>query len=351
MPCPHTADVLATTLMDCLTDWKIDDKLSSLTVDNCTTNDAMLEELLGKLSFSSQLLDVELFHMRCCAHILNLIVRDGLEVIGTSIERIRSCVAYWAATQKREEKFFEMVKVLNIKSNKKLILDCKTRWNSTYLMLETAMIYKEVFSHLKREYKSVPSDKDWALARVMAEKFKVFYKVTLLFYGTKYPTANLYFPNICEIRIAIDQWLVSEQREVRLMAQKMSARFDKYWTTIHGMMALATILDPRYKMHLIEYYFPLIYKDNHSSEVERIKELAIHLTHNYQLGLQASQQSSQSSISPSLRPYDLEDDDHMTSFDQFVSSKKKKDMVKSELDTYLEETLMPRTAHFDILSW
>ena len=36
--------------------------------------------------------------------------------------------------------------------HQKLVLDCKTRWNSSYLMLSTAFIYKNVFSHLaKRE--------------------------------------------------------------------------------------------------------------------------------------------------------------------------------------------------------
>ena len=126
----------------------------------------MLEDLLGRLSFASQLLDGELFHMRCCAHILNLIVRDGLEVIAAAIEKIRGCVVYWSASQKREEKFLKMAKTLNVKNVTKLILDCRTRWNSTYLMFQCAFKYKDVFSRLKHEYKAIPSEEDWALAKV-----------------------------------------------------------------------------------------------------------------------------------------------------------------------------------------
>ncbi|KAK1383081.1 hypothetical protein POM88_020816 [Heracleum sosnowskyi] len=53
VPCPHTKEVLADHLLECLMDWNLDRKLSCLTVDNCTTNDAMIEILLEKLDSSS----------------------------------------------------------------------------------------------------------------------------------------------------------------------------------------------------------------------------------------------------------------------------------------------------------
>lgn len=111
----------------------------------------------------SLVLNGELFHMRCCAHILNLIVKDGLDVIRDSIETIRNSVAYWSGTAKREEKFVEIAQQMKIKFSRKLVLDCKTRWNSTYVMLTTALVYKDVFPCLKQRepsYKNVPSVED-----------------------------------------------------------------------------------------------------------------------------------------------------------------------------------------------
>ena len=89
VPAPHTAEVLSDVLVDCLFDWNLDRKLSTLTVDNCSTNDAMIECVFDRISPSSFVLRGTLFHMRCCAHIINLIVRDGISTIYVSIEKIR----------------------------------------------------------------------------------------------------------------------------------------------------------------------------------------------------------------------------------------------------------------------
>ena len=128
--------------------------------------------------------------MRCCAHILNLIVKDGWEVIGEGIERIRDSVVYWTATSGRIENFHEAARQLRILGQKKLSLDCKTRLNSTYIMLQNALVYKDVFPRVKqreRNYTSVPRADDWRLATEICEKLEMFYDVTMLFSGTTYP--------------------------------------------------------------------------------------------------------------------------------------------------------------------
>ena len=54
---------------------------------------------------------------------------------------------------------------------------------------------------------------------------------------------------------------------IRSMAFNMLEIFDCYWNVIHVVMAMATILDPRYKIELLEYYFPLIYGDKAKNEM------------------------------------------------------------------------------------
>jgi hypothetical protein len=75
-----------------------------VTVDNCITNDAMMRILLEKLQVSSLVLGGSLLHMRCAAHILNLVVQDGLAVIGDGIERIRDSVLFFYSITKEKAK-------------------------------------------------------------------------------------------------------------------------------------------------------------------------------------------------------------------------------------------------------
>lgn len=162
----------------------------------------MIYYLVDKLPLNSYFRG-ELFHMRCSAHIVNLIVQDGLSVIGDGIDRIRDSVRYWIGTPKRMENFEEAARHLEIPSSKKLALDCKTRWNSTYLMIEVAVIYKDVFKRLKQrdtQYQTLPKERDWELASKICKKLVLFYNVTLIFSGTKYPTTNTFFTSICDIR-------------------------------------------------------------------------------------------------------------------------------------------------------
>ncbi|KAK9189984.1 hypothetical protein WN943_018584 [Citrus x changshan-huyou] len=149
VPAPHSGEVMCNELYECLMEWNIDRKLSTVTVDNCSANESMIDLLLGKFSASSMIMGGKFLHMRCCAHILNLIVKDGLSVIHKEVEKIRESVHYWTATPSRFEKFEAAKKQLGVKETKNLALDCKTRWNSTYLMLSTALLYKDVFIRLK----------------------------------------------------------------------------------------------------------------------------------------------------------------------------------------------------------
>lgn len=58
------------------------------------------------------------------------------------------------------------------------------------------------------------------------------------------------------------------------MAFKIMENFHKYWTQKHGIMGVAPVLDPQYKMKLLEYYFPLLYGDEVANmEIDRIQKI------------------------------------------------------------------------------
>lgn len=50
----------------------------------------------------------------------------------------------------------------------------------------------------------------------------------------------------------------------------MVSNFDKYWETIHKIIELTTILDWRYKLKFLEYFFSHFYKDLADYEIQKI---------------------------------------------------------------------------------
>uniref|UniRef100_A0A5B6YZU5 BED-type domain-containing protein n=2 Tax=Davidia involucrata TaxID=16924 RepID=A0A5B6YZU5_DAVIN len=357
VPAPHNEEVLSNFLIDCLFDLNIDRKLSAITMDYCTTNDAIIDCLLDKLDTNSLLLEGRVLHMRCCAHFLNLIVKDGLEVIGDGIERIRDSILFWTATPDRIENFEEAVQQLKISYTKKLCLDCKTRWESTYDMLQTAIMYKDVFLQLKqheRLYTRLPTEKDWDLATEICGRLKLFYNLTELYPRTLYPTANCYFPKVCEIRLALSQWLQSPIEIIRMMASKMMEKYEKYWDVCHVVMGIAVVLDPQYKMKLVEYYFSIIYGDGARAEIEKVRQHCYDVLHEYQSKLRLNETSNCGASSSSSSCYsgatNSKEHDLFSKFDLFVKMSSS-NIVKSELDYYLEENVLPRTLDFDVLGW
>ena len=84
-------------------------------------------------------------------------------------------------------------------------------------MIITLIDYKDVFSclsHREPQYKYVPNDLDLNLAKEICERLELFYEVTEIFYETKYPTSNLYFPNIREIKLSMSNWIGSPYVEI-----------------------------------------------------------------------------------------------------------------------------------------
>jgi hypothetical protein len=156
---PHTTEIIAEVLHEVLLDWWIEKKVSTVTLDNCSTNDNVMKELKDKMPLPDLMLKGKLMHMRCAAHIINLIVKYGMGVknalgvkfMEEAIGRVRDTIGFWSATPKRHERFEKAVAQADIKYEKIIALDVKTRWNSTYLMLSVALLYVPVFDRLAKK--------------------------------------------------------------------------------------------------------------------------------------------------------------------------------------------------------
>jgi hypothetical protein len=134
--------VIADALRDCFSDWEIENKIH--TIINIKVNFELMNTLL---------VEGKLFHVRCCAHIKNLLVQAGFVQIRDIIYDIRQGIKFIIASEGRLNVFSEIAKRLDL-HYKKLILDVPTRWNSTYMMLDTVIRFKEVFPRYHRVEKA-----------------------------------------------------------------------------------------------------------------------------------------------------------------------------------------------------
>ena len=104
-------------------------------MDNASSNDKIQDYLNERLLLHNNGLvsGGEFFHIRCCAHILNLNVQEGFKVVGPAVKKIRESIKYVKGSKGRMKVFKACVaKVGGIHTKMGLRLDVITRWNSTF---------------------------------------------------------------------------------------------------------------------------------------------------------------------------------------------------------------------------
>ncbi|KAI8567951.1 hypothetical protein RHMOL_Rhmol02G0160900 [Rhododendron molle] len=363
VPPPHSGVVIVDALYKSITGWGIKNKVASITVDNASYNDLALKNLQGtfKLLKKKLLFDGKLFHVRCCAHILNLMVQDGLSVIGGVTECVREAVKYLVASEPRLIQFSEIAKQLQLPS-KKLILDCPTRWNSAYLMLSAALEFKDVFPRYSERdlgFAYVPSYEEWDKVERVCQFLEIFNDVTNIISGSEYPTSNLFLTEVWRIKEILDKSIEDSDDCIRLMAIRMKLKFDKYWGEINLLMGLGAILDPRYKMVLPGFCFPVMYNDP-LPKVSQLKD-SLHELYNEYVAMHSqayneliSQQSTTEVGSLNSASLGRKVVTGRSKYESFVRQSDSIQPVKSDLDIYLGGVYICQQgmdSQFDALEW
>ena len=352
----HSGKNLALHFYDCIVDWNLDRRLLALSLDNAAANDKCAETLVMKFNKKTPLIcDGVFFHVRCLNHILNLVAQDGLKTIGKAISNIRNTVSIVKNSTQQYEEFKKCALECDLNENAELSLDVPTRWNSTYDMLKAATYFRDVFDRLflrhKKKYKHcAPTSKNWLMASKISNCLKLFADATKLFSGNKYPTANLFFISFCKIKIAISEWCASSDPVIKSMAHSMKLKYEKYWEKSNMALAVACFFDPRYKRNVIEYYAPMIYPTTYEEEIAKFTKVVDQLFEAY-VSVSKKATSSGTNVCQTSAQHTFIVDDGL---DSFLNSKIKGSVcgMKTELEIYMEQDLVPRTElGFNILSW
>uniref|UniRef100_A0ACD5UUB1 Uncharacterized protein n=1 Tax=Avena sativa TaxID=4498 RepID=A0ACD5UUB1_AVESA len=365
----HAGDTLGRMVEECLLEWEIG-QVFTLTVDNATSNNTVVQYLKTVTKhWQSTLSNNEFFHVRCCCHIVNLVVKKGWEGSNPSVARIRTALLFAKSSPGRLRLFRKCVMKEKIVDKSLFSLDVDTRWNSTYLMLNDTIPFEKAFKRLGDECKyytpyfskvgGPPTVEDWLEARKLISVFKLFYNVTLRFSGQQYVTSTTFFHDFLLMHNKITQLIRGKEQEAGLasMVQNMKEKFDKYWDNNDGLnplLFIAVVLDSWYKLKFLEFCFSNIYDQDKAKFFTKKVEDGLRRLFEWYVEAESVASNSEAPHAPLV--VDLEEcaedprklwasnfKEHL----QVIESK----AANTELSRYLSELCEKDTDEFNILTW
>jgi hypothetical protein len=386
----HKGDDIGKNMHRCLLEWGLE-KVMCVTVDNASSNDSGVTHLRRQLNNAkTSIAEGKYLHMRCAAHIVNLIVQDGLKEVDISIKRVRAAVRYIKNSTSRLAKFKELAEEEKVDSKAFLNLDICTRWNSTYLMLKAAITYDKVFMRYfdedpcytidlleQRGGPGYPDEADWENSKKMAEFLCHFFDLTERLSIREHVNSHNYFFEIAEVHLLINNWMNSSDPLRIEMGKRMKDKYDKYWGIWHEPVDLGTVgrtergkgkgkekenlnllifvaaaLDPRYK--LSEYtklaIGEIFSEENGNNVWAAVKDCVFQLFEEYR-----NTHAPPDGITQDNDPKGPKQSQGGRVKSLLAKKLKLHGAVsgsnKSELEKYLGEDTEPEDSKFDILGW
>ncbi|XP_040374592.1 zinc finger BED domain-containing protein RICESLEEPER 2-like [Rosa chinensis] len=412
----HQGVTIGRILESCLRAWSID-RVLTISVDNASANKHAIDYIRDKMNDweKSAIFGGKYLHVRCLAHIVNLIVRSALHLLDKSVSSIRNAVRYVRSSSSRLDAFRSCIEKEVGDCKRICVLDVPTRWNSTYIMLETVLELRKAFDRLKHDEDSKytsyfdedeeaveedgeepgdfsvdlsairssrasrkrvrpPNAADWEKAVVFVKFLKVFYNVTLSVSAINHPTSPKAFHDIVSIHVEIEDLFCQPvdnhdvtQKILFQMAQKMRVKYQKYFGKlgdINQLLLVALVLDPRYKILFFENVCKkmlnmedLVIK---KKSVE-LKELVVSLTDLYAAALpsQSSQRTRSSEVTQTAGSSRYTSTrvtgkmaDMLEEWDRELEDGDAV-VVNNEVDRYLLDPIEkpPKGIEFNILTW
>ncbi|KAI5344302.1 hypothetical protein L3X38_012179 [Prunus dulcis] len=355
-------------LETCLLHWDLK-KILTITADNASSNTKAIDYLKSKMGHwknGSLVLEGKYMHVRCCAHIVNLIVRDGLKKLEKSILAIRNAVRYVRSSPQRLEEFKTCVLKEQIECKGLVVLDVPTRWNSTYLMLDAALKFEKAFVRMGE-------DDDAPFASWFGEDEPVFYDMTLKMSVSLHPASHTTFHNLIAIEGEIGDLFFGEQLPsethtstvLKDMACSMKVKFEKYWgdlDKVNQLLMVALVLDPRYKLGNLEFVLKRRFENPQDATKKKneVKELLMKLYEEYAIPPPPTQCTSANGNTSSTSSITLTSSSkkgggkHLWEMEEgwIKESQASNTMIlEHEVDRYLTDPIEKMVPNFDILKW
>ncbi|CAN1850823.1 Putative AC transposase [Linum perenne] len=289
----------------CLKDWRIDDKVFSITVDSGSSNDVAINYLKDRFNQSGAgILGGKFLHVRCVAEMINLVAVDSLTEMSKSVKRVREAIRYIRQSSSGLFKFKRWIASMGNKKWVSLRLDDPTNWFSTYLMLQSATKLQGAFNqfaltdeHYRHDLNlaedesgeriGVLDETDWTNVKGLVKFLSQLPELIWNLSSSLPVTSNDVLDDLCAVFRTLNNWTYSSDLELSQMGVKMKEKFKKWWgkvDTNSTLLSIAAMLDPKYKLDHVESFAFQLYEGD-AARLEwgkQVKLAAYQLFHHYQ---------------------------------------------------------------------
>ncbi|KAL2901670.1 putative AC transposase [Bienertia sinuspersici] len=182
-PPPHRGVDIYLFVVGLIKEWSLERKAFYITCDNAGAMDVIVARLKSDLlSFGTLPVAGRFFHVRCSAHILNMIVQSGIKVIDNNVLKLREAINYIAASG------------AHLCTFKKCVLDSKCNFRA--LEAKDALV---LYAIVDTSFDFSLTSEQWTIVQFVCRFLGPFHSITELFSVSDYPTANLYVANVLVI--------------------------------------------------------------------------------------------------------------------------------------------------------
>ncbi|KAG5528854.1 hypothetical protein RHGRI_029495 [Rhododendron griersonianum] len=174
---------------------------------------------------------------------------------------------------------------------------------------------------------TVPNKLDWKKCGLFVTFLKLFYDATKKFFTSLFVISNVFFHELYEVQVKIDELITNRDPYMSSMAIEMKRKFERYWgdqEKFNPLLYVAVAMDPRFKLSLVKYCYTKSKGKAEGEKMEKkVKDVLNRLYDSYAKEGEVRQNVSSASPMPRVME-ENEDCDHRLN-------------LAMEFDTYLEE--------------
>ena len=147
------------------------------------------------------------------------------------------------------------------------------------------------------------------------------------------PTSNIFFHEAWKLQLELQNASGHQDQIFSSIAKDMHERFDKYWKDCNLVLAVAVVMDPRFKMKLVEFSYSKIYGVEAAKYVKVVND-SVHELYKDYVAQPAENNNAPVANGKNTQAAPPSTGDGLLDFDMYLSEIATTQPSKSELEQY-----------------